>query len=163
MIKIIINSFKNALRGIISAVISERHMRFHLVAAAYALYFSSFYNFSKAEYAVLFLVIGLVISAELLNTAIEANVDLTSPSYHEKAKISKDTAASSVLIAAVCSIAVGVLLFFDLNIIKSIIVYFSSIFRLLILILSIVISYIFVFVLFKSKKQNVPENVKEKK
>ena len=79
MIKIIINSFKNAFVGILSAVKSERHMRVHIVSAAYVLWFSSFYSFTKTEYGVILAVIALVISSEMFNTAIEDAVDLASP------------------------------------------------------------------------------------
>jgi diacylglycerol kinase len=60
-----------------------------------------------AAWAVLVLAIGLVLFAELLNTAIEAVVDLVSPDYHPLAKQAKDVAAAAVLVAAVTAVAAG--------------------------------------------------------
>jgi diacylglycerol kinase (ATP) len=63
------------------------------------------------EWAVLLLVIGLVISLEILNTAVEAVVDLCSPEQSELARIAKDAAAGAVLVAAITAVAVGAFIF----------------------------------------------------
>lgn len=159
----IVKSFKNALLGIISAVISERHMRIHIVAAAYVLWFSRFYDLTKADYAILLIVIAAVIVSEMFNTAIEDVVDLASPSYHEKAKKAKDVAAGAVLVSAVFAVIVGILFFGNAEKLYDIYVYFkSNLIKLIIFILSIVISSVFVFVLFKPKEINHLNNNEEK-
>lgn len=146
MFKSLINSFKYAFSGIISTIINERNMRIHIVAAAYVLWFSRFYSFSKIEYAVLFIVIAFVITSELFNTAIENAVDLASPFQNEKAKKSKDAAAGAVLFSAICAITVGILLFADSNAFYEIFKFFKEkLIRFLILIFSIFISVIFIF------------------
>lgn len=161
MIRTIINSFKNAFVGILSAVASERHMRVHIVVASYVLWFSRFYNFTISEYAIILMVIALVISAEMFNTSLENVVDLASPSYHEKAKKAKDTAAGAVLISAVFAAIIGIIFFIDINVLTDIFNYFkSSIIRIVLLILSIVFSIIFIFALFKQK--NNSQDKKEK-
>lgn len=162
MIKIIINSFKNAFVGILSAVKSERHMRVHIVSAAYVLWFSSFYSFTKTEYGVILAVIALVISSEMFNTAIEDAVDLASPSYHKKAKRAKDTAAGAVLISAIIAAIIGIMFFIDLNVLTDIFNYFkSSLMRVILLFVSIVFSILFIFTLFKPK--NIATENKEKR
>lgn len=145
--------------GILSAVASERHMRVHIVAAVYVLWFSRFYSFTKSEYAIILMVIALVISAEMFNTSLENVVDLASPSYHEKAKKAKDTAAGAVLVSAVFAAIIGIVFFLDINVLTDIFNYFkSSIIKIVLLILSIVFSIIFIFTLFKQK--NNPQDKK---
>lgn len=159
----IVKSFKNALLGIISAVKSERHMRIHIVAAVYVLWFSSFYDLSKSDYAIILIVIASVIVSESFNTAVEEVVDLASPSYHEKAKKAKDIAAGAVLVSAVFAVIVGILFFGNAEKLYDIYIYFkSSLMKLIIFILSIVISIGFVFVLFKPKEINYLNNNEEK-
>lgn len=74
---------------------------------------SCFYDFSIQEYAVLVLLFGVVISAEMFNTAIERVIDYLSPSYNNLAKLVKDIAAGAVLICAISAIIIGFLFFYD--------------------------------------------------
>jgi diacylglycerol kinase (ATP) len=75
-------------------------MRSHFVAAAGVLLAALFLKVTPIEFALLALSILFVLFAEMLNTAVEAVVDLASPDFHPLAKIAKDTAAGAVLIAA---------------------------------------------------------------
>jgi diacylglycerol kinase (ATP) len=75
-------------------------MRIHFVAALLVLLAALFLRVSPVEFALLALSILFVLFAELINTAIEAIVDLTSPDFHPLAKTAKDTAAGAVLVAA---------------------------------------------------------------
>lgn len=109
----LLRSFLFAAQGVWSAFKNERNFRIHLLMVAYLAYFTKYYHFSSVEYAILILVAGLVLSCELLNTAIERAVDLESPSYHALAKMSKDIAAGAVLVSAVCAVGVGILFFWD--------------------------------------------------
>lgn len=124
--KSFLKAFVYAWQGISHAVRTQRNMRVHLTAVVYVTAFSFFYDLTRAEYALLALTFGAVISAELINTAIEAAVDLCSPERHSLAKIAKDAAAGAVLAAAIFAVVVGVLLFGDIAVMKEIFGYFRS-------------------------------------
>jgi diacylglycerol kinase (ATP) len=111
--KKILDSFNYAFEGIIYTLRNERNMRIHFIIAIFVLFFSIFCNLSKMETLVLFITIALVIVAEMINTAIEAAIDLITDKYHELAKIAKNVAAGAVLVSAVNSIIVGYIIFFD--------------------------------------------------
>ncbi|MCM1023940.1 MAG: diacylglycerol kinase family protein [Prevotella sp.] len=124
--KALMKSFLYAFRGISSAVKSQRNMRIHLTAAVYVAGFSFFYDLTRTEYALLMLTFGAVMSCELINTAVEAAVDLCSPEYHKLAELAKDAAAGAVLVSAVFAVIVGILLFGDIAVIKEIFGYYGS-------------------------------------
>ena len=110
----LLQSFRFAGRGIRHALRRERNLRIHFSLAAYIFYFAvRYYHFSRTEYALLAVVMGLVIACELLNTAVENAVDLGTSVYHPLAGIAKDTAAGAVLVSSVTAVAVGVLLLWD--------------------------------------------------
>jgi len=111
--KNLIDSFNNAINGIVSTVISERNMKLHIMAAAIVLFLSLFYDLTRIEFLIICIVIALVIICELFNTAIEVVIDTLIGIYHPKAKIVKDTAAGAVLISALLSILAGYFIFFD--------------------------------------------------
>lgn len=87
-------------------------MRLHFLATALILLLSLFFKLDKAELLILFLVIALVIVTEMINTAIEAVVDLVTQELHPMAAIAKNVAAGAVLVAAIVAIVVGYLIFF---------------------------------------------------
>lgn len=101
-------------------------MRIHLVIAFFTILLSMFYNFSRQEYIVLVITIAAVIACEMLNTALEAIVDIVSPSYSKMAQLAKDVAAGAVLITALAAAAVGLFLFWDLTKFHEIFVFFFS-------------------------------------
>lgn len=113
MKKSLIDSFNYAVNGIISALKTERNMKIHYIIAIVVVIFSLFFDFSRLELLTLFFAISLVIVAELFNTAIEKAVDLVTHKQHPLAKLAKDISAGAVLIAAINSVVVGYLLFFD--------------------------------------------------
>ncbi|MBV8485149.1 MAG: diacylglycerol kinase family protein [Verrucomicrobia bacterium] len=90
---------------------SERHFQLHLIAATCAVILAAFLGFSRLEWALLIVTIGLVLVAEGLNSAIEHAIDITTPSFHPLAKAAKDIGAAAVLIAAIVSVIVGLLLY----------------------------------------------------
>ena len=104
-------SLKNALRGILYVFVSQKNFKIHTVFAIAAVILAAILKFTYIEWVVLVLIIGVVMSCEALNTAIERTVDLVSPDYDERAKQAKDSAAAAVLIAAVSSVIIGILLF----------------------------------------------------
>lgn len=107
------DSFNYAIEGIIYAIKTQRNMRIHMFIAILVLIFSLFFDFTKVEMLILFLTITLVIVLEMINTAIEATIDVLANYYHPLAKIAKNVAAGAVLISAITAILVGYLLFFE--------------------------------------------------
>lgn len=140
-----LKSFGCAIKGFFGAVCSEGHLRFHLVAAVYVLVFSSFYNFSAAQWAVLIILIALVIAAELVNTAIENTCDAVTTEQNEHIRRAKDMAAGAVLVLSIAAAAIAVIFFWNLEVIKNVFVYFSQNTPMLILlIISAVVSVLFI-------------------
>lgn len=140
-----LKSFGCAIKGFFGAVCSEGHLRFHLVAAVYVLVFSSFYNFSAAQLAVLIILIALGIAAELVNTAIENTCDAVTTEQNEHIRRAKDMAAGAVLVLSIAAAAIAVIFFWNLEVIKNVFVYFSQNTPMLILlIISAVVSVLFI-------------------
>ena len=104
-------SFYHALQGIWGAIRSEAHLRFHIMIAVLISIFAYFYGISRADWAVLILTIGAVVSAELFNTALEQAVNTATEQIMPSAKFAKDAAAGAVLVLAVISVFVGICLF----------------------------------------------------
>lgn len=110
-----LKSLKNAFKGILYCIHTERNMRIHTVAALYVLIFSKYFNLSTEKYSILLLIIGLIFSFELLNTGVEKMTDTLIDKYNINVKIIKDLFAGSVLILAIISIVIGILFFGNLN------------------------------------------------
>ncbi len=144
--KALLKSFGYAFHGIISAIKTQRNFRIHIIAAIYVTVFSLFYDFGRTEYIVLILTFVLVISLELVNTALENAVDLCSPEYDKLAEKSKDCAAGAVLIAAIGAVIIGIFLFADINAFKRILMFYcDNNIAFAGLLLSIVAAVLFVF------------------
>lgn len=108
----LIDSFRFAFEGIKSTFKTERNFRIHLVAAILVIVWAWILKIPTWDFALLLIVIALVLCAELLNTAIEAVIDLVSPEWHPLAKVAKDTAAGAVLVSAVFAVAVGLVILY---------------------------------------------------
>lgn len=106
-----IKGFGYAFSGIAYTFRTQLNFRFHLCAAALACLTGCFLKISEIEWILIFLVSGLVLCAEIINTALEVLVDLVSPGYHEKAGRVKDIAAASVLVAALVALLTGAMIF----------------------------------------------------
>jgi diacylglycerol kinase (ATP) len=140
-----LNSFRYAMSGIIFSTKYERNMRIHLIAMLYVLYFARFYSFSRAEMILLILTCVIAITMEMINTAIEVVIDKVSPSYHTLAKIGKDVAAGAVLIATIGAVVIGVILFWDVSVLRGIWDFFSgSLINAAIFLSSLVLSFLFI-------------------
>ncbi len=100
-------SANHAIEGILHAAKTQRHMRYHLYAAMLLLMVSFILGVSGTEFVVLITLAILVISVEMLNTAIETITDILFKEYDQRAKIIKDTAAGAVLITAVGAAIIG--------------------------------------------------------
>lgn len=105
--KKLVDSFNHALEGIIYAVRTQQNVRIDLIAALVILTMCFFTNLTRVELLIITITITMVISAELMNTAIEATIDLTSNYYHPLAKIAKDVAAGAVVVTAINAVIVG--------------------------------------------------------
>lgn len=109
----LIQSFNNAINGIILTIKKERNMKVHITAAVFIMLLSLFYDLTRTEFLIICLTIAMVLICELFNTAMEIFVDTLIDIYHPKAKLVKDTAAGAVLVATFASLLVGYFIFFD--------------------------------------------------
>lgn len=109
--KKLINSFKYAFKGIGSSLKSERNMKIHFAMMVLVIMAGILLNISMWEWITCFILFGLVISLEMVNTAIEIVVDMVSPEYNLKAGHVKDIAAGAVLVNAIVAFIVGLLIF----------------------------------------------------
>lgn len=106
----IARSFYFAFAGLGYLFRTQRNARIELAIGALACGLAAWLGISRVEWAVIVFTIALVLILEGLNTAIEAAIDLASPRFHPMAKVAKDLAAGMVLIAAIASVAVGLLI-----------------------------------------------------
>ena len=105
-----IASFGHAFRGWGHVMQTQQNAWVHAVVATLVFILALWLGLPPRDWAVLILTIALVFSAEFVNTAIEAVVDLASPMHHPLAKVGKDVGAAAVLIAALAAILVGLLI-----------------------------------------------------
>lgn len=101
-----------AIEGILQGARTQRHLRYHFISAVVVLIMSYVLGATRQEFILLSLGVILVLSAEMLNSAIEAVVDLISPGYTEKARIAKDIAAGAVFITAFGAAVLGYVILF---------------------------------------------------
>jgi diacylglycerol kinase (ATP) len=107
----VLQSFNYATEGVIHALRTQRNLWIHFAIAAAVLIAALAFGVERIELMALLLAITFVLVAELVNTAIEAAVDVASTSFDPMAKLAKDIAAGAVLIAALNAVAVGYLVF----------------------------------------------------
>lgn len=101
-------SFKYAWQGVSYAFRTQRNFRIHVMVGSLAVSLAIALSLSPVELAVIILTCGIVLTTELVNTALESVVDLTvEQTYHELAKIAKDCAAAAVLISALIALSVA--------------------------------------------------------
>jgi undecaprenol kinase len=104
-------SFACAGAGVLHGVRTQRNVRIHAAATGLVVLLAATLRVTAAEWTAILLAIGLVWTAELLNTAIETVVDLVSLEDHELARIAKDTSSGAVLAAAAAALLVGIVIF----------------------------------------------------
>jgi diacylglycerol kinase (ATP) len=107
----LIESFNFAFEGIIHVLRTQRNMRIHFAVAVFVLVAALVTDVSKMELIALLLAIAFVLITEMLNTAIEGAIDVSTTAFDPMAKLAKDIAAGAVLIATVNAVAVGYLVF----------------------------------------------------
>lgn len=103
-----------AVNGIIYALRTQRHMQVHLTATVGVVALGLWFDISSIQWLFVVFAVSLVWVTELLNTGIEAVVDLCTQEYHPLAKVAKDAAAGAVLVAAINALVVAVMVFFPL-------------------------------------------------
>lgn len=106
------NTFKNARKGFRLVLKSEMNIRIHVAIATFVVFMALFLKFSAVEFSLLLFVIGLVIVAEMLNTAIEFTLDsIYHNRYSRMVGMAKDISAGAVMFASFISVLVGLVLF----------------------------------------------------
>lgn len=109
--KKLINSFKCAIQGIIQAMKTEKNVKIHITIMILVIISGIVFKIAKQEWITCIILFGLVISLELVNSAIETTVDIAMPEISEKAKNAKDIAAGAVLVSAISSAIIGLTIF----------------------------------------------------
>ncbi len=104
-------SFVHAGRGIKIFIKTTHNEWIHIVVAVVVIVLGFYFDLHEAEWGLIVFAIGMVMTAEAFNTAIEIDIDLTSPEYHPYAKDTKDVAAGAVLLATLTAIAIGLIVF----------------------------------------------------
>ncbi|MCH2199979.1 MAG: diacylglycerol kinase family protein [Flavobacteriales bacterium] len=104
-----LKSFSHAFRGINSSLLSEHNMWIHMIAAVVVIFLGLFFNVTTTEWLILLLCIGVVLAAELFNTAIEELANAITKEQNEKIGRAKDVAAGAVLVVAITAAVVGIL------------------------------------------------------
>ncbi|MCR5392311.1 MAG: diacylglycerol kinase family protein [Olsenella sp.] len=104
-------SFLFAIQGFRTAVRTERNIKVMLAGGAFAIVLGLVVGLDAVSWAVVLLCCGVVISAELLNTAVETVVDLVSPEFHPLAGRAKDIAAAAVWVLSMLVAVVGVIVY----------------------------------------------------
>jgi diacylglycerol kinase (ATP) len=107
----VLDSFNYAFEGIIHVLRTQRNMRIHFAIAFIVLVAALVVNVTKLELIALVISITFVLIAEMLNTGIEAAIDIATTSFDPMAKLAKDIAAGAVLIASANALLVGYLVF----------------------------------------------------
>lgn len=104
-------SFTHAGRGIWVFMRTTHNAWLHAVILLGAVALGFYFGITRVEWLFIVLAAGLVMTAEAFNTAIEVDIDLTSPEYHPFAKDTKDVAAGAVLISAITAAIIGLAIF----------------------------------------------------
>ena len=110
------SSFANAWNGILISLFEERNLKIHFFAAVMVLIFGNILHISVTEWwtewCICFILFGLIMGMELVNTAVESVVDLVTDEWKPLAKRAKDCAAGAVLISSIWAAATGGTIFF---------------------------------------------------
>lgn len=106
------NTFKNARKGFRLVLKSEQNIRIHLVVASLVILAGVLLKFSSIQFCILLLAISSVISAEMLNSAIEFTLDsIYHNKYNRMVGMAKDISAGAVMLCTIISVTIGIILF----------------------------------------------------
>lgn len=164
----LIRSFGYAFCGIFYTLKHERNMRIHFVCMIYMYSFllmADFFEITRTQFAIIFLANALVVSLELVNTAVERTVDLASTEWTDNGRAAKDTAAGAVLVSAIFAVLTGIMIMWQPKAFSALYVYFKEhILYFVLFILSLVVAFVFIFKGFPQiKKKSSDRADKEKK
>ncbi len=109
--KNLFNSINCACEGIIHALKTQRHMRIHFISALSAIFLSLYLNISVNDFIIVCILIGIVISSELINTAFEITMDTLKNDFHISVKYIKDICAGAVLLNSTVALFGGIFIF----------------------------------------------------
>ena len=109
--KTIKDSFIHAYEGINYTVTKERNMHIHVSIASLVVVSGAIFRISYIEWLICLVLIAIVMSLELINTAVEAVVDMITTKQDHMAKVAKDAAAGAVLISSIISAIIGIIIF----------------------------------------------------
>ena len=104
-------SVKNCLDGISYVTKNEKNFKREIALGIIALILSYILKIDKIEFIIVLTMICLVLTTEIINTAIERAVDLVTKEYHELARIAKDVSAGSVLVTSIFALIIGIIIF----------------------------------------------------
>ena len=104
-------SFGYAFEGIFAVIKKERNMQIHCCMMVLVILAGLFFQISAVEWCICFVLFGLIMSLELMNTAVESVVDLVTEERRPLAKLAKDAAAGAVLIASIMAAVAGLIIF----------------------------------------------------
>lgn len=104
-------SFKYSVDGLIYALKYEQSITIHAIATVSVIILGLVFHIDRLEWVLVLLAIGIILGAELLNTAIEAVVDMVTLEIHPLAKIAKDTASGAVFVLSIVAAAIGLVVF----------------------------------------------------
>lgn len=104
-------SVKNCLDGISYVTKSDKNFKREIALGIIALILSYILKIDKIEFIIVLTMICLVLTTEIINTAIERAVDLVTKEYHELARIAKDVSAGSVLVTSTFALIIGIIIF----------------------------------------------------
>ena len=106
-----LNSFSYSIEGLKYAYLNEQSLLIHFIVTILVILFGWMFKIEAWEWIACVMMFGFVMGAELLNTAIEAVVDMTMPDIHPLAKVAKDTASAAVFILSIAAAIVGLIIF----------------------------------------------------
>lgn len=156
-LKKFVKGFGFAFEGILTALKTECNMRVHFVCMFYMYLFLlafDFFQITRTQFAIIFIANGLVIGGELINTAVEAAVDLHGKEHTPLGKIAKDTAAGAVLVFAIAAVACGISIMYQPEAFKLLFNYFTThIFALILFIVSLISAVLFILFGFGKKEK----------
>lgn len=147
--KKLFKSFTYAFKGIGYVIKHERNFRIHLSCIIYMfsiLTLTDWFKLTRTDYAVLLVVSALVLSLEIVNTAVENSVNLASKEFTEYGRIAKDAAAGAVLIAAIFAVLTGIAILFQPEAFVKMCEYFKeNVLMLILFMVSIIPMTLFIF------------------
>lgn len=139
-------SFKDAARGLKTVTRHERNFRIHIVMMLYVVFFSVIGRAEKSDVACFVLCFGIMLAAELINTALELLCDEVTEQYSERIRDVKDIAAGAVLVSAIASVVVGLMTFLSPAVFANVMTCFAeNLWILAAFILSLPLAVLFIF------------------